>query len=155
MGIGPDRKVLDEQSPGVIGHLRNFAKRLGEQVIRRAVAQAMREMGRQFVLGETIESAMERAKGMEAKGIVILTTCSGKQPKPGLMPSIIIFPIRKPLPTHFKLAPLKIYVKTPVFRSNFPPFILGMIGQKKRVMSELVVVRPSPFGKICPYGVKH
>lgn len=61
-------KVLDEQSPGVIGHLRNVAKRLGEPVIRRAVAQAMREMGRQFVLGETIESAMERAKGMEAKG---------------------------------------------------------------------------------------
>ncbi|MGB8622203.1 MAG: bifunctional proline dehydrogenase/L-glutamate gamma-semialdehyde dehydrogenase PutA, partial [Paracoccaceae bacterium] len=41
---------------------------LGEPVIRTAVGRAMREMGRQFVLGETIASAMKRAAGMEAKG---------------------------------------------------------------------------------------
>ncbi|WP_278920836.1 MULTISPECIES: bifunctional proline dehydrogenase/L-glutamate gamma-semialdehyde dehydrogenase PutA [Pseudophaeobacter] len=60
-------KVLDEdRSP--VGALRGAIKRLGEPVIRTAVARAMREMGRQFVLGETIESAMKRAAGMEAKG---------------------------------------------------------------------------------------
>ena len=37
-------------------------------MIRTAVGRAMKEMGRQFVLGETIEAAMERAAGMEAKG---------------------------------------------------------------------------------------
>uniref|UniRef100_UPI000A9B5E9E proline dehydrogenase family protein n=1 Tax=Leisingera sp. F5 TaxID=1813816 RepID=UPI000A9B5E9E len=60
-------KVLDEErSP--IGALRGAIKRLGEPVIRTAVSRAMKEMGRQFVLGETIESAMDRAAGMEAKG---------------------------------------------------------------------------------------
>ncbi|MDF1669198.1 MAG: bifunctional proline dehydrogenase/L-glutamate gamma-semialdehyde dehydrogenase PutA [Roseovarius sp.] len=61
-------KVLQEDKKGPVGHLRNAMKRLGEPVIRTAVARAMKEMGRQFVLGETITSAMERAKGMEKKG---------------------------------------------------------------------------------------
>ncbi len=61
-------KVLEDREPGVAGHLRAAVKRLGEPVIRRAVAQAMKEMGRQFVLGETIEAAMNRATELEAKG---------------------------------------------------------------------------------------
>jgi RHH-type proline utilization regulon transcriptional repressor/proline dehydrogenase/delta 1-pyrroline-5-carboxylate dehydrogenase len=61
-------KVLEDREPGVVGHLRAAVKRLGEPVIRRAVAQAMKEMGRQFVLGETIEAAMKRASELEAKG---------------------------------------------------------------------------------------
>ena len=61
-------KVLDDVEPGIAGHLRGAVKRLGEPVIRNAVARAMREMGRQFVLGEDIHNAMKRAAGMEAKG---------------------------------------------------------------------------------------
>ncbi|EEW26340.1 bifunctional proline dehydrogenase/L-glutamate gamma-semialdehyde dehydrogenase PutA [Rhodobacter ferrooxidans] len=61
-------KVLEDREPGVVGHLRNAVKRLGEPVIRKAVARAMKEMGRQFVLGETITAAMERATELEAKG---------------------------------------------------------------------------------------
>ncbi|NBE08049.1 bifunctional proline dehydrogenase/L-glutamate gamma-semialdehyde dehydrogenase PutA [Paragemmobacter ruber] len=61
-------KVLEDREPGVVGHLRAAVKRLGEPVIRRAVAQAMKEMGRQFVLGETIEAAMKRASELEARG---------------------------------------------------------------------------------------
>lgn len=61
-------KVLDEREPGVVGHLRAAVKRLGEPVIRTAVSRAMKEMGRQFVLGETIEAAMKRARELEAKG---------------------------------------------------------------------------------------
>ncbi|MCB2127037.1 MAG: proline dehydrogenase family protein, partial [Rhodobacteraceae bacterium] len=61
-------KVLEEKEPGIVGHLRGAMKRLGEPVIRRAVRQAMKEMGRQFVLGETINAAMERASAMEAQG---------------------------------------------------------------------------------------
>ena len=61
-------KVLDEPAPGIIGSLRSAVKRLGEPVIRTAVGRAMKEMGRQFVLGETIVGAMERAAKMEAKG---------------------------------------------------------------------------------------
>jgi RHH-type proline utilization regulon transcriptional repressor/proline dehydrogenase/delta 1-pyrroline-5-carboxylate dehydrogenase len=61
-------RVLDDREPGVVGHLRAAVRRLGEPVIRRAVGQAMKEMGRQFVLGETIEAAMKRARELEAKG---------------------------------------------------------------------------------------
>ncbi len=57
-------KVLEDQEPGVVGHLRNAMKRLGEPVIRTAVTRAMKEMGRQFVLGETIEAAMKRARDL-------------------------------------------------------------------------------------------
>ena len=61
-------KVLEDREPGVVGHLRAAVKRLGEPVIRTAVARAMKEMGRQFVLGETIEAAMKRATELEARG---------------------------------------------------------------------------------------
>ncbi len=61
-------RVLDDEEPGLSGILRGAIKRLGEPVIRTAVSRAMREMGRQFVLGETIANAMKRAAGMEAKG---------------------------------------------------------------------------------------
>src|SRR6056297_2587841 len=61
-------KVLKDEQPGPVGHLRSAIKRLGEPVIRTAVGRAMREMGRQFVLGETIQSAMDRARNMEKKG---------------------------------------------------------------------------------------
>ena len=61
-------KVLKDEQPGPVGHLRSAIKRLGEPVIRTAVARAMKEMGRQFVLGETIRPAMDRAQGMEKKG---------------------------------------------------------------------------------------
>lgn len=52
----------DESSPGVVANLRGAIKRLGEPVIRTAVNQAIRELGNQFVLGETIVTAMEKAK---------------------------------------------------------------------------------------------
>ena len=60
--------VLDASAPGVAGTVRGLVKRLGEPVIRVAVTQIMREMGRQFVLGRTIAEAMNRASGPEAKG---------------------------------------------------------------------------------------
>ncbi len=43
------------------GFIRRLAGRLGEPVIRQAVAAAVRIMGEQFVLGRTIEAAIRRA----------------------------------------------------------------------------------------------
>ena len=60
--------VLNDENSGVVGTLKAAVKRLGEPVIRTAVSRAMKEMGRQFVLGETITSAMKRASKMEEKG---------------------------------------------------------------------------------------
>jgi len=61
-------KVLDDRKPSIVSSLRGAVKRLGEPVIRTAVSRAMKEMGKQFVLGETIEGAMKRARELEDKG---------------------------------------------------------------------------------------
>ena len=61
-------RVLDDNAPATAGHLQSVLKRLGEPVIRAAVSRAMKEMGRQFVLGEDIIAAMKRAAKMEEKG---------------------------------------------------------------------------------------
>ncbi|MEM9707908.1 MAG: bifunctional proline dehydrogenase/L-glutamate gamma-semialdehyde dehydrogenase PutA [Pseudomonadota bacterium] len=62
-------RVLDaSEEEGVVSTLHRMVRRIGEPVVRRAVGQAMAEMGRQFVLGETIETAMGRGRAMEADG---------------------------------------------------------------------------------------
>ena len=48
--------------------LGRLVSQAGEPVIRQAIMQAMRIMGRQFVMGRTIGEALERAKPAEAKG---------------------------------------------------------------------------------------
>ena len=60
-------KILDDNK-GVASTLKKVVKRMGEPFIRTAVKQAMKEMGRQFVLGETIENARQRAQKHERKG---------------------------------------------------------------------------------------
>src|SRR5262245_38678906 len=50
------------------GVLRRLVAKSGEPVIRQAVMQAMRILGRQFVMGRTIEEALERAQAMEKRG---------------------------------------------------------------------------------------
>ncbi len=61
-------KVLDDDKPGVVGALKGAVKRLGEPVIRAAVGRAMKEMGAQFVLGQTIEEAVKRGSKNVANG---------------------------------------------------------------------------------------
>ncbi|UTW07869.1 bifunctional proline dehydrogenase/L-glutamate gamma-semialdehyde dehydrogenase PutA [Pseudomonas benzenivorans] len=54
------------QTAGAV--LRRLVARVGEPMIREAVNQAMRIMGKQFVMGRTIGEALERAKAFERKG---------------------------------------------------------------------------------------
>ena len=61
-------RVLEEGEGGIEGTLRSMVRRLGEPVIRKAVAAAMREMGEQFVLGRTIAEAVKRGRPMTSKG---------------------------------------------------------------------------------------
>lgn len=61
-------RVLDDPHPGIAGALRAAIRRVGEPVIRAAVGRAMREMGNQFVLGETIQAAVARAGARVARG---------------------------------------------------------------------------------------
>jgi RHH-type proline utilization regulon transcriptional repressor/proline dehydrogenase/delta 1-pyrroline-5-carboxylate dehydrogenase len=57
---------FDERDLGSL--LGRLVARSGEPVIRQAMMQAMRIMGRQFVMGRTIEEALERAKAEEPLG---------------------------------------------------------------------------------------
>ena len=62
-------KVLDaNHKNNVVALLRGAIKRLGEPIIRMAVKRAMKEMGRQFVLGESIKSAQARGEKQLEKG---------------------------------------------------------------------------------------
>lgn len=62
-------KVLrDGDGDGVASVLRGAIKRVGEPVIRAAVSRAMRELGAQFVLGETIEEAVKRGAKRKSQG---------------------------------------------------------------------------------------
>ncbi|MBV1786877.1 bifunctional proline dehydrogenase/L-glutamate gamma-semialdehyde dehydrogenase PutA [Marinobacterium sp. D7] len=56
----------DKQS--LVETLRTLVKRMGDPMVRTVAHQAMKEMGRQFVLGRTIEEALKRAKKYEEKG---------------------------------------------------------------------------------------
>src|SRR5205823_1262924 len=63
--LGMSARVIQpgETPQGTIGRL---AKRLGVPAVRAATRQAMRLMGSHFVLGETIESALARARSQAA-----------------------------------------------------------------------------------------
>ena len=55
-------QVDDDVKKNPAGFVRDMVARLGEPVIRTAVRQAMRILGFQFVMGRTIEEALERAE---------------------------------------------------------------------------------------------
>ena len=62
-------KVLDgDKTTGLASILHGTVKRLGEPIIRAAVSRAMKEMGNQFVLGETIEEAVRRGGKKQLQG---------------------------------------------------------------------------------------
>tara|TARA_R110002012_G_scaffold91371_2_gene222538 strand:- start:101 stop:3769 length:3669 start_codon:yes stop_codon:yes gene_type:complete len=61
-------RVLDDDPKGPARILRSVVKRLGEPVVRTAVAQSMKILGRQFVLGQTIQEGLKNARDEESEG---------------------------------------------------------------------------------------
>ncbi|MDI5986529.1 bifunctional proline dehydrogenase/L-glutamate gamma-semialdehyde dehydrogenase PutA [Halomonas sp. M4R5S39] len=61
-------KVLEEDPKGPVRALRGLVRRMGEPVVRTAVGQSMKILGRQFVLGQTIEEGMKNARELEKQG---------------------------------------------------------------------------------------
>jgi RHH-type proline utilization regulon transcriptional repressor/proline dehydrogenase/delta 1-pyrroline-5-carboxylate dehydrogenase len=55
-------------SGDALGFVKRFVRKSGEPILRSAMKQAMRIMGRQFVLGQTIEDALATARTQEALG---------------------------------------------------------------------------------------
>ncbi|MBV9863549.1 MAG: bifunctional proline dehydrogenase/L-glutamate gamma-semialdehyde dehydrogenase PutA [Alphaproteobacteria bacterium] len=64
--LRPDSEHADPQDWRGVWH--RFAARSGEPLIRQAVTAAMRILARQFVMGRTIEEAVERAGAAETHG---------------------------------------------------------------------------------------
>lgn len=62
--------ALDRAGGELTTRLGRMVARLGEPVIREALRQAMAILGRQFVLGQTIEQAIERARDAHAQGFL-------------------------------------------------------------------------------------
>ncbi|ASP48351.1 bifunctional proline dehydrogenase/L-glutamate gamma-semialdehyde dehydrogenase PutA [Cognaticolwellia beringensis] len=60
----------DKRKQDSFGLLKKTIGRLGEPVIRKSMNYAMKIMGKQFVMGETIVAATERAADKEQKGYV-------------------------------------------------------------------------------------
>ncbi len=48
--------------------LKNIVQKTGEPVIRKIISEAMKMLGKQFILGRTIDEALERAKNPEKRG---------------------------------------------------------------------------------------
>lgn len=62
-------KVLSrEEDKSIVSTLHSIVRRMGEPVVRKAVAEAMKELGRQFVLGRTIEEALKHAETWQSQG---------------------------------------------------------------------------------------
>ncbi|WP_168012643.1 bifunctional proline dehydrogenase/L-glutamate gamma-semialdehyde dehydrogenase PutA [Halomonas salinarum] len=61
-------KVLDNDPKGPVRALRSLVRRMGEPVVRNAVGRSMKILGRQFVLGQTIEEGMKNARELEKQG---------------------------------------------------------------------------------------
>ena len=63
-----DESIESSDNPAPVVALRQLIRRLGEPVVRKAVSQAMKMLGKQFVLGQTIDEAMAEAKTLESQG---------------------------------------------------------------------------------------
>nr|WP_298685333.1 bifunctional proline dehydrogenase/L-glutamate gamma-semialdehyde dehydrogenase PutA [uncultured Dongia sp.] len=59
---------LDQTSSDLRGVLKRLVTRSGEPVIRQAVTQAMKILGKQFVMGRDISEATDRAESAEKRG---------------------------------------------------------------------------------------
>lgn len=61
-------KILNDSPHKPVAALRGLLRRAGEPVVRNAVRQSMRILGKQFVLGRDIAEAMDNAESAEQKG---------------------------------------------------------------------------------------
>ena len=60
------------------GYLKKLVTRSGEPIIRNAMKQAMRIMGKQFVLGRTIDEALVDRRAARGRGLPLLLRHAGR-----------------------------------------------------------------------------
>ena len=83
--------------------LQRLIERIGETVVRSALRQAMKVLGQQFVMGETIEAALQRAA--RSPDTTTRSICSAKRPSRPRMPSVISIPTAQRLQPWARLKP--------------------------------------------------
>ncbi len=59
---------IDDEDGAIKTSMKQLLARSGDPIIRKAIAQAMKVLSRQFVMGQTIEDALLRAKSNEKRG---------------------------------------------------------------------------------------
>ncbi|HRE31115.1 MAG TPA: proline dehydrogenase family protein, partial [Candidatus Berkiella sp.] len=64
----PSKFSRQTHENSLTGVLKRLASKGGEPIVRQAINQAMKILGRQFVMGRTIKGALKRAKRKEEKG---------------------------------------------------------------------------------------
>ena len=67
-----------EAASDIGGYLKRLVTRSGEPIIRNAMKQAMRIMGKQFVLGRTIDEALAVASAAGSRGLPLLLRHAGR-----------------------------------------------------------------------------
>ncbi|MCS7269173.1 MAG: bifunctional proline dehydrogenase/L-glutamate gamma-semialdehyde dehydrogenase PutA [Geminicoccaceae bacterium] len=67
-GLALSGRIVELENDALAGRLGRLLARLGEPVVREALRAAMRLIGRQFVLGQTIEEAIARSREAEHAG---------------------------------------------------------------------------------------
>lgn len=132
-------KVLDDRySDGLGSVLHGLVKRLGEPVIRTAVKRAMKELGSQFVLGETIEDAIKRGEKLAQKGYTYSYDMLGEAALTEADATKFFNAYRSSIESLAKISTRSvaenpgISIKLSALHPRYE------VGQKKRVMKELV-----------------
>src|SRR5690606_27340373 len=74
-------KLRDVHGEGPTNLLKRMVLRSGEPVIRQALRHAMRILGNQFVLGRTIDEALDRAESYQEKGYLFSYDMLGEAAK--------------------------------------------------------------------------
>jgi RHH-type proline utilization regulon transcriptional repressor/proline dehydrogenase/delta 1-pyrroline-5-carboxylate dehydrogenase len=121
------------------GTFKRLIQRSGEPVIRQAVYQAMRILGRQFVMGRTIKEALERARSAEAKGYFYSYDMLGEAARTAADAERYMEAYRKAIDTIGKAAAGRGHIDSPGISVKLsalhPRYELA---QGERVMKELV-----------------
>lgn len=132
--------VLEEsQGSGVTHVLRRMVKRLGVPLIRLAVKRAMKILGSQFVLGESIDSAIKRGDFLARKGYTFSYDMLGEAALTAADASKFFNAYKSSIEALAKISTHGSVAANPGISIKLsalhPRYELG---QKQRVMSELV-----------------
>jgi RHH-type proline utilization regulon transcriptional repressor/proline dehydrogenase/delta 1-pyrroline-5-carboxylate dehydrogenase len=133
-------KILNK-SEGVASLLKDVVKRLGEPVIRIAVQRAMKILGTQFVLGETIEQAIENGASWKKQGYTYSYDMLGEAALTNDDAEEFIAAYRSAIGTLAKHSLSADIYKNPGISIKLSALHPRYeVSQKKRVMSELVTI---------------